>query len=162
MTLTLTSAMAERVLLLDGALGTEFYRRGVFINRCYDELVLSQPSLVRAVHQDYVDAGADLITTNTFGANRVRLQAFGLQDRIEDIVLGACSLAKSAAQDRAFVLGSLGPTGATLAPAGRLSPGMAYRAFREQIQLLAQGGVDGLLLETFTTLAELWHAVRAA
>lgn len=160
--MTLTSAMAERVLLLDGALGTEFYRRGVFINRCYDELVLSQPSLVRAVHQDYVDAGADLITTNTFGANRVRLQAFGLQDRIQDIVLGACSLAKSAAQDRAFVIGSVGPTGATLAPAGRLSPGIAYRAFREQIQLLAQGGVDGLLLETFTTLAELWHAVRAA
>ncbi|MFT5584313.1 MAG: methionine synthase I (cobalamin-dependent)/5,10-methylenetetrahydrofolate reductase [Cognaticolwellia sp.] len=160
--MTLTSAMAQRVLLLDGALGTEFYRRGVFINRCYDELVLSQPELVRAVHQDYVDAGADLITTNTFGANRVRLQAFGLEDRIEEIVLGACSLAKSAAKDRAFVLGSVGPTGANLAPSGRLSPGMAYQAFREQIQLLAQGGVDGLLLETFTTLSELWHAVRAA
>lgn len=160
--MTLTSAMAQRVLLLDGALGTEFYRRGVFINRCYDELVLSQPALVRTVHQDYVDAGADLITTNTFGANRVRLQAFGLEDRIQDIVLGACALAKDAARDRAFVLGSVGPTGASLAPAGRLSPGMAYQAFREQIQLLKQGGVDGLLLETFTTLNELWHAVRAA
>lgn len=160
--MTLSEAMAQRVLLLDGALGTEFYRRGVFINRCYDELVLSQPKLVSAVHQDYVDAGADLITTNTFGANRVRLQAFGLEERLGEIVSGACHLARSAAQDRAFVLGSVGPTGANLAPAGRLSPGQAYQAFREQITLLAQGGVDGLLLETFTTMAELWHAVRAA
>lgn len=158
----LRDALNSRVLMLDGALGTEFYRRGVFINRCYDELTLSQPALVRQVHHDYLEAGADLLTTNTFGANRVRLQAFGLEDRLGEMNRKAASLARQVAGDRAWVLGSVGPTGASLSPAGRLSPGQAYHAFREQIEALVEGGADALLFETFTNLQELWQAVRAA
>ncbi|MCB9741902.1 MAG: bifunctional homocysteine S-methyltransferase/methylenetetrahydrofolate reductase [Alphaproteobacteria bacterium] len=158
----LRSALGQRVLFLDGALGTEFYARGVFINRSYDELNLTQPDLVRAVHEDYVRAGADLITTNTFGANRVRLQPFGLEQRAEDIARAGVRLAKEASRGRAAVLGSVGPTGAQLHPVGRLSPGSAYSAFRTQIQVMAKEGVDALLLETFTSLSELWQAVRAA
>ena len=153
------TSLGERVLFLDGALGTEFYARGVFINRSYDELNVSNPKLVSEVHREYVSAGADLITTNTFGANRLRLQAFGLEDRMEDIVLAGVSLALDAAGDRAMVAGSIGPTGARLAPVGRLSPGQAFRAFREQASLM--DGVDVFLLETFTDLGELWQAVRA-
>ena len=153
------TALAERVLFLDGALGTEFYNRGVFINRSYEELNVSNPELVRQVHRDYVAAGADLITTNTFGANRVRLQAFGLEERLQDIVLAGVRLAQEAAGDRAFVAGSIGPTGARLTPVGRLSPGQAYRTFKEQAALM--DGVDVFLLETFTDLGELWQAVRA-
>ena len=153
------SAVSQRVLFLDGALGTEFYARGVFINRSYDELNLSNPDLVREVHREYVKAGADLITTNTFGANRLRLQAFGLDDRTDDIVLAGVRLALEAAGDKAMVAGSIGPTGARLAPVGRLSPGQAFRAFREQAALM--DGVDVFLLETFTDLGELWQAVRA-
>ena len=153
------TALAERVLFLDGALGTEFYNRGVFINRSYEELNVSNPELVRQVHRDYVAAGADLITTNTFGANRLRLQAFGLEEKLQDIVLAGVRLAQEAAGDRAFVAGSIGPTGARLTPVGRLSPGQAYRTFKEQAALM--DGVDVFLLETFTDLGELWQAVRA-
>jgi methionine synthase / methylenetetrahydrofolate reductase(NADPH) len=153
------TALSQRVLFLDGALGTEFYARGVFINRSYDQLNVSNPKLVSAVHDEYVSAGADLITTNTFGANRLRLQAFGLEEQMEDIVLAGVSLALDAAGDRAMVAGSIGPTGARLAPVGRLSPGQAFRAFREQASLM--DGVDLFMLETFTDLGELWQAVRA-
>ncbi|MCK6514555.1 bifunctional homocysteine S-methyltransferase/methylenetetrahydrofolate reductase [Myxococcota bacterium] len=153
--------LGKRVLLLDGALGTEFYSRGVFINRCYDELNLTSPELVRAVHRDYVAAGADLITTNTFGANRVRLQPFGLDARMIDINRAGVRLARECAGSKAMVAGSIGPTGARLTPVGRLAPGEAYVAFREQARVLDEEGVDLFLLETFTTLAELWQAVRA-
>jgi len=160
--MSLRDALGQRVLFLDGALGTEFYSRGVFINRSYDSLNVGSPDLVRAVHKDYVSAGCDLLTTNTFGANRVRLQAFGLEDQKEQIVRQGVRLAREVAGEKAFVLGSVGPTGARLAPVGRLSPGQAYAAFREQIAILAEEGVDGLLLETFSSLEELWQAVRAA
>lgn len=157
----LRELLGERVLFLDGALGTEFYKRGVFINRCYDELNLTNPELVSAVHRDYVAAGADLITTNTFGSNRVRLQPFGLEQRARDITRAGVRLAREAAGKKALVLGSLGPTGARLTPVGRLTPGQAYAAFRDQATSLLEGGVDAVLCETFTSLAELWQAVRA-
>lgn len=159
--MNLPDALGQRILFLDGAIGTEFYRRGVFINRCYDALSLQQPDLVAQVHRDWVSAGADLVTTNTFGANRVRLAAYGMQDQAREIVLRSTQLARTAAAGRASVLGSIGPTGAQLAPIGTLSPGRAYAAFKEQAQALAEGGVDGFLLETFTHLGELWQAVRA-
>ena len=160
--MSLREALGQRVLFLDGALGTEFYARGVFINRSYDALNTSSPELVKSVHLDYLRAGCDLITTNTFGANRVRLQAFGLEDQKAEIVRQGVRLARDVAGDKAFVLGSVGPTGARLPPVGRLAPGQAYAAFREQIEILAEEGVDGLLLETFSSLEELWQAVRAA
>ncbi|MCB9766040.1 MAG: bifunctional homocysteine S-methyltransferase/methylenetetrahydrofolate reductase [Alphaproteobacteria bacterium] len=151
------------MLFLDGALGTEFYARGVFINRSYDELNLTSPQLVRQVHEDYLQAGAELLTTNTFGANRLRLQPFGLEERADDIARAGVRIAREAIGRReAWVLGSIGPTGARLAPMGRLSPGAAYKAFRRQAAVMADEGVDALLLETFTSLAELWQAVRAA
>ena len=157
----LREALRERVLFLDGAMGTEIYTRGVFINRCYDELNLSAPKLVEAVHRDYLKAGADVLTTNTFGANKYRLQPFGIEERADDIVAAGVRVARKVAGDKAFVLGSVGPTGATLTPVGRLSPGDAYRSFRQTAQVLADEGVDGFLLETFTSLDELWQAFRA-
>ncbi|MCP4807354.1 MAG: bifunctional homocysteine S-methyltransferase/methylenetetrahydrofolate reductase [Proteobacteria bacterium] len=157
----LAASLGTRVLFFDGALGTEFYSRGVFINRSYDALNTSAPDLVRAVHSDYLAAGADILTTNTFGANRVRLQAFGLEDQQEAIVRQGVRLAREVSADRAWVAGSIGPTGARLSPVGRLSPGQAYAAFREQAVLLADEGVDAFLIETFSSLAELWQAVRA-
>ncbi len=158
---TFREALAERVIVFDGAMGTEIYKHGVFINRCYDELNLSQPDIVSGIHAEYRAAGADVLTTNTFGANRLRLGAFGLDDRVRDMNAAAVRLAKDAARGRSWVAGSIGPTGTLLAPVGRVTPGDAYTAFREQAEVLAESGVDLFVLETFTHLAELWQAVRA-
>ena len=154
-------ALAERVILFDGAMGTEIYKRGVFINRCYDEVNLSAPDLVQDIHSAYVAASADVITTNTFGANRLRLVPFGLEDRHDAINAAGVRLAKAAAGDRALVAGSIGPTGAQLTPIGRVSPGDAYKAFKAQAAILAEEGVDLFVLETFSSVQELWAAVRA-
>ncbi len=154
-------ALAQRVLLFDGAMGTEIYARGVFINRCYDELNLSQADTVTEIHAAYVRAGADVVTTNTFGANAIRLGAYGLEGRARDINATGVKLARAAARDKAWVAGSMGPTGALLAPVGKVSPGEAYQAFREQAEVLIDAGVDLIVLETFSHLAELWQAVRA-
>ncbi len=154
-------ALEERVILLDGAMGTEIYRRGVFINRCYDEVSITQPDMVREIHGAYLRAGADVLTTNTFGANRSRLQPYGLDDRVQDINTAAVKLAREIAGDKVWVAGSIGPAGVRLRPFGSLSPGDAFQIFREQAVLLAEGGVDLILLETFTQLPELWQAVRA-
>ena len=154
-------ALAERVILFDGAMGTEIYKRGVFINRCYDEVNLSAPDLVQDIHSAYVAASADVITTNTFGANRLRLVPFGLEDQHDAINAAGVRLAKAAAGDRALVAGSIGPTGAQLTPIGRVSPGDAYKAFKAQAAILAEEGVDLFVLETFSSVQELWAAVRA-
>jgi homocysteine S-methyltransferase len=153
--------LASRPVLFDGAMGTEIYARGVFINRCYDELNLSQPDIVADIHSSYRRAGADVITTNTFGANRVRLAAYGLESRAKDINAAGVRLAKGDRKGASLVAGSIGPTGAVLAPLGRVTPGEAYAAFREQAEVLADAGVDCFVLETFSHLAELWQAVRA-
>ena len=150
----------SRVILFDGAMGTELYARGVFINRCYDELNVTQPDLVREIHAAYRNAGADVLTTNTFGANPVRLAAFGLEGRMADINRAAVRVAHQEARDRCWVAGSMGPTGATLAPVGKLTPGEAFACFKAQAEVLSEG-VDLFVLETFTHLSELWQAVRA-
>lgn len=142
-------------------MGTEIYSRGVFINRCYDELNVAQPSIVQDIHAAYRRAGADVLTTNTFGANRYRLSAYGLESRLKDINATGVQLAKVEAKGKAWVAGSIGPTGALLGPVGKLPPGDAYAAFREQAEVLADAGVDLFVLETFTHLGELWQAVRA-
>jgi methionine synthase I (cobalamin-dependent)/5,10-methylenetetrahydrofolate reductase len=154
-------ALHDRLVLFDGAMGTEIYARGVFINRSYDELSLSGPEMVREIHESYLAAGAEVLTTNTFGANRVRLAPFGLADRAADINRAAVRVARGVAGAKAWVGGSMGPVGVPLAPVGKLSPGDAYQVFREQAQVLAEEGVDLFLLETFADVSELWQAVRA-
>ena len=154
-------ALADRVLIFDGAMGTEIYARGVFINRCYDELNLAQPDTVREIHTAYRKAGSDVLTTNTFGANRTRLSAYGLEDRLTDINAAGVRLARECAQGRSYVAASIGPTGGLLTPVGKLTPGEAYAVFREQAEVLANAGADLFVLETFSRMPELWQAVRA-
>ncbi len=157
----LLEALHDRVVLFDGAMGTEIYNRGVFINRCYDEVSLLQPDLVKEIHSSYIGAGAEVITTNTFGANRLRLAPFGLAERMAEINLASVRIARQAAGKKAWIAGSIGPLGVALAPVGRVSPGEAFAIFRDQARVIAEGGVDAFLLETFSSTTELWQAVRA-
>ena len=150
----------SRVVLFDGPMGTEIYNRGIFFNRCYDEINLSKPEMVADIHRSYLDAGAEVITTNSFGANRIRLTQFGLESHTEEINRRAVEIAKTVAKDQAWVAGSIGPIGVALAPIGKISPGEACRVFNEQAQILASAGVDFFMIETFTNLPELWQAVR--
>lgn len=154
-------ALDERVLVCDGAMGTMLYAKGVFINRCFDALNLTQPDVVSDVHQDYVRAGADVIETNTFGANRVKLRAFGLSDRIQEINTEGARLARQAAAGRAYVAGAIGPLGIRIEPWGKTGVDEAEAFFREQAQALADGGVDLFILETFRDLNELGAAIAA-
>lgn len=152
---------SDRVILFDGAMGTELYRRGVFVNRCYDALSLEEPELVRNIHRDYRQAGAHVLETNTFGGNRMRLQSYGEEDRVEEINRAAARLAREAAGDELYVGGSVGPLGVRLEPYGPTSESEARDIFRQQAELLAEEGVDLLVLETFGDLNELRQAVEA-
>ena len=154
--------LASRVLVADGAMGTMLYSRGVFINRCFDELNLSAPDLVRQIHAEYVKAGAEILETNTFGANRIRLAAFGVAEKLADINRAGVRLAREASRDGAFVAGAIGPLGVRIEPLGPTSFAEARRAFREQADALLDAGVDLLILETFGNLDELREAVFAA
>ena len=148
--------------MADGAMGTMLYSRGVFINRCFDELNLSQPDLVRQIHQEYVKAGAEIVETNTFGGSRPRLAAFGMAEKLKAINQAGVKLAREAAKDSAFVAGAVGPLGVRIEPLGPTSFAEARAAFREQIEALVEAGVDLLILETFANLDELREAVLAA
>jgi homocysteine S-methyltransferase len=154
-------ALDRRVLVCDGATGTMLYAKGVFVNRCFDELNLTDPDLVADVHREYLLAGADVIETNTFGANRVKLGTFGLADHATAINVEGARLAKRVAGDRAWVAGAIGPLGIRIEPWGRTSVGEAEDVFREQARALADGGVDLFILETFGDLSELLAAIRA-
>lgn len=143
-------------------MGTMLYAKGFFLNVCYDELVLKQPALVREVHESYVRAGAELLETNTFGANPVKLTAFGLADETERINAVAATLAREAAGDRASVVGAIGPLGLRLAPFGATSRAEARAYFARQIRGLIDGGVDGIILETFGDLEEIRAGLEAA
>jgi homocysteine S-methyltransferase len=150
-------------VLCDGAMGTLLYSKGVFINRCYDELNVSQPDLIRGIHHEYLQAGAEVIETNTFGANSFRLERHGLADKVKEINFAGAKLAKEAAKSfDAWVAGSVGPLGIRIEPLGKTSFDEARAAFREQIAALLEGGVDVLILETFGYLEELHQAYRAA
>src|SRR5579863_5367985 len=134
--------------LCDGAMGTLLYSNGVFINRCYDELNLSQPDLIRSIHHDYLQAGAEIIETNTFGGNAFRLARHSIADKVRDINRAGARLAKEAAKSfDVWVAGSVGPLGARIEPLGKTSFQEAQDAFREQIEALVEGGVDLLILE---------------
>jgi len=159
----LLSRLSKSPVLCDGAMGTLLYAKGIFINRSYDELNLSQPEMIRSVHQDYLHAGAEIIETNTFGANRVRLARHSLGDKVRDINVAGAHLARDAAKSfDVWVAGSVGPLGIRIEPLGRTSFAEAREAFREQIAALSEGGVDLLLLETFGYLEELRQAMLAA
>jgi methionine synthase / methylenetetrahydrofolate reductase(NADPH) len=150
-------------VLCDGAMGTLLYAKGVFINRCYDELNVSQPDLIRQIHQEYLQSGAEVIETNTFGANSFRLARFGCADKIREINLAGAKLAHEAAKSfDAYVAGSVGPLGVRIEPLGKIALQEAYASFLEQIEGLVEGGVDLLILETFGYMEELRQAVRAA
>ena len=156
-------ALPSRSFVADGAMGTVLYSKGVFINRSFDELNLSQPSLVREVHEEYVRAGAEIIETNTFGANHPRLAAFGLAERLKAINLAGVRLAREAVKDgSAFVAGAMGPLGVRIEPLGAVSFAEARAYFREQAEALVEAGVDLLVLETFQDLHELREAIYAA
>jgi homocysteine S-methyltransferase len=153
--------IAARVLVCDGAMGTMLYAKGVFLNRCFDELNLTQPDLVAEVHQAYVRAGADVIETNTFGANRVKLGSFGLADRTHAINVQGARIARHAARESAYVAGAVGPLGVRIEPWGRTGVDEAEAFFREQAAALVEGGVDVFVLETFRDLNEAGAAIRA-
>jgi methionine synthase / methylenetetrahydrofolate reductase(NADPH) len=145
--------------LFDGAMGTMLYARGIFINRCYDELNLKEPDLIREIHRAYIKAGAELIETNSFGANRVKLAEHGLERNVVEINARAAALAKDAARGRALVGGAIGPLGIRIEPYGPTSVDEAREFFREQAQGLAEGGADFIILETFSDLVEVHQAL---
>jgi methionine synthase I (cobalamin-dependent)/5,10-methylenetetrahydrofolate reductase len=154
-----------RPLLCDGAMGTMIYSKGIPFERCFDELNLSDPALIADIHRAYIDAGADVIETNTFGSNRLKLSEHGLTDKVVDINQAAVQLARrvvEASFKKVFIAGSIGPLGSRLAPLGRLSANEAHAAFQEQVAALVEGGVDLLLFETFADLLELREAITAA
>ena len=154
--------LARRAMVADGAMGTMLYSRGVFINRCFDELNLSAPDMVRQIHQEYVKAGAEILETNTFGANRMRLAAFGFAEKLRAINQAGVRLAREAAREHAFVAGAIGPLGAHIEPLGPTSFAEARAIFREQVEVLLEAGVDLLVLETFGNLDEMREALFAA
>src|SRR5688572_31297138 len=153
--------IANRVLVCDGAMGTMLYAKGIFLNRSFDELNLAQPDLVAEVHQAYVRAGSDVVETNTFGANRVKLTAFGLAERVAELNTQGARIARHAVRDAAYVAGSLGPLGIRIEPWGKTGVDEAEEYFREQARALHEGGVDLFVLETFRDVNELGAAVRA-
>ena len=150
-----------RVHVFDGAMGTVLYGKGVFVNVCYDDLNLKQPKLVREVHEAYLSAGAELLETNTFGANPMKLKEFGLDPQTEEINTAAAQLAVQAANGSASVVGAIGPLGVRIEPLGPTAREEAREYFRRQATGLLQGGVDGFILETFNDLAEIHEALMA-
>lgn len=160
--LPLNDLLQEHVMVLDGAMGTMFYERGVFINTCYDELNLTDPELVRDIHRQYVEAGAELLQTNTFGANRTKLQHHGLENKVEEINRRAAELALEESGGKVYVGGSVGPLGVRVEPLGPTSLEEARAFFREQIRGLVEGGVDCVILETFSDLNQILEALKAA
>ncbi|HEY5945848.1 MAG TPA: homocysteine S-methyltransferase family protein, partial [Kofleriaceae bacterium] len=160
--LPLTDAIARGPLLLDGAMGSLLYERGVLHTRSYDELNLSNPELIRTIHHDYVHAGAEIIETNTFGANRMALARHGLVDQGTAINRAAVELARSAAAGRAYVAGAVGPTGVKFHIATAAERRLARFALAEQIDTLVLAGVDAIVLETFTSILEMEEAIKVS
>jgi homocysteine S-methyltransferase len=160
---------ANRPVLADGAMGTVLYARGIFINRCYDELNLTDPALILAVHEEYLQAGAEIIETNTFGANRFRLARHGLAGKVAEINAAGVRLAREAVEHlkekqagEAWVAGAIGPLGVRLEPLGKTGLDEARAAFAEQIGALAEARVDFLIIETMPALNEAREALEAA
>src|SRR5271157_5431352 len=159
----LLTRIKQSAVLCDGAMGTLLYAKGVFINRCYDELNVSQPDLIRGIHHEYLQAGAEIIETNTFGGNSFRLARHSMANRVHEINFAGVRLAREAAKSfDVWVAGSVGPLGVKIEPLGKTSFEEARAAFRDQIAALVEGGVDLLILETFGYLEEIHQAMLAA
>jgi homocysteine S-methyltransferase len=162
MTTGLLDLLRDKPLLADGAMGTMLHGRGAAFSRCFDELNLTEPAVVSEIHTAYAAAGAQLIVTNTFGANRFKLGQHGLEAKVGEINAAGVALARAAGGAALFVAGDVGPLGVRLAPFGRVKPEQAYAAFLEQITALVESGVDALLIETIPDVYEILEAVRAA
>ena len=152
---------SDGIHVFDGAMGTMLYNKGIYINRCYDELTLSNPDLVREIHSEYVRAGADIVETNTFGATAHKLHQYGLEANLEEINVTAARLAREGAGDRAYVAGAIGPLGLRIEPYGPTSFEEAKEMFKAQAAALLEGGVDLFILETFSDVSEIRQAIRA-
>lgn len=156
------SLLKQRVLLGDGAMGTQLQERGLSSGQCLEEFNTTQPEIVQGIYKDYFDAGSDIIETNSFGGNRSRLALHGMEDRVYEFNRRAAELAVQVRPEGKFVAGSVGPTGEVLQPLGTLSEQEAYDGFAEQISALADGGVDAIFIETMMALEEIAIAIRAA
>ncbi|MBK9262760.1 MAG: bifunctional homocysteine S-methyltransferase/methylenetetrahydrofolate reductase [Polyangiaceae bacterium] len=153
-------AVRRGVLVVDGGMGTQIYERGVLFNVNYEDLVVTRPELVLRIHEDYVRAGAQVVETNTFGANRVRLARHGFSDRVAELNIAAARLARQAVGERGFVAGAIGPTGHVLAPFGDDDRARVRDAFREQTEALVLGGADVIMIETMRQPEELFLAIE--
>src|SRR5512143_2281822 len=161
----LLERLSSGVLLADGAMGTMLHSHGIGFDKCFDELNLTNPSAVAEIHRAYIEAGAQLILTNTFGSNRFKLSQHGLDKQIRDINRMGVELAKrtvAASYKDVLVAGDVGPLGIRIAPFGRVQPEQARAAFAEQVEALCEGGADLIVLETMSDLFEILEAVRAA
>ncbi len=161
----LLEQLQQRPLLCDGAMGTLLYARGIPYEQCFDALNITQPELIQSIHREYISAGAQIIETNTFGANRARLEAYHLEERVREINFRAVKLACEAREitgQPVFVAGAVGPSGRPLQAPDEHRLSELRAIFREQIEALLEGGADLLILETFSSLAELRQAVLAA
>ena len=152
---------SDRIFVFDGAMGTMLYAKGVYINRCYDELNLSNPDLVREIHTEYIRAGADIIETNTFGATAHKLHQYGLESSLRDINIAAARIAREAAGEDVYVAGAIGPLDLRIEPYGPTSFDEAKDLFKAQAMALLEGGVDLFLVETFSDVSEIRQAIRA-
>ena len=153
--------LKKRVLVFDGATGTMLQKLGLKPGGCPDELVLKDPGMVKKVHAAYIEAGCDIVTTNTFGANRPKLKEYGLEGRLGEINIRAAQCAREAA-GRAFVAGGLGPTGSFVEPVGDMSFDTALEVYREQAAALKEGGVDLIIIETMMDIKEMRAAIIGA
>lgn len=151
----------RKIVLFDGAMGTMIYNKGIYINRCYDELNISCPELINEIHIEYINAGSEVIETNTFGANRYKLKNYNLNDKVQEINYKGAKLAKKQAGSNVFVAGSVGPLGIKIEPWGPTSREEARMAFAEQIEALLDGGADLIVIETFSDISEVEQAIKA-
>ncbi|RLD71229.1 MAG: bifunctional homocysteine S-methyltransferase/methylenetetrahydrofolate reductase [Bacteroidetes bacterium] len=151
----------ENLVLLDGAMGSLIYEKGVFIDKCYDELNLSRPELIGSIHEEYVRAGSRVIETNTYGANRFKLKSHNLLDQIEEINLKGVALARQSAGDEVYVAGSMGPSGQEIEPWGDTTLEEVFEGYAEQARILNQAVVDLFILETFQDIREMEQAIKA-
>jgi homocysteine S-methyltransferase len=155
-----TESLADRIVLADGAMGTMLYAKGVFINTCFDELNLLRPALVQEIHDEYIAVGAEVIETNTFGANRFKLASFGLEDRVKSINQAGARIARKAAGKKALVAGSIGPLGRPLRPLGKISLNEAFEAYRDQAEALCED-IDLYIVETIPSIDAMKVAIEA-
>src|SRR5688572_24582757 len=161
--MNLIETLSEKTLLADGAMGTMLHARGVGFDKSFDELNLTNPAAVAEIHRAYIEAGAELIITNTFSANRFKLTKHGLQDDLIEINRAGVELAKrvvAASYKDVLIAGDVGPLGVRIAPYGRVKLEEAREAFTEQIKALAEAGADLIIIETFSDLYEAQEAIK--